>query len=108
LDRLVCCIASILLGLLSLIFDRVNPNNADVVKAVDFVGTDGYPYWQGAMISQSADIFWNSVNDVRNAVNKIKVCYSQLSLLSIDGDYNMANITSSLVSQCGPQKQAGR
>lgn len=58
---------------LVLIDCRVDGANADVIRAVDFVGSDAYPYWQGATVPQSADVFWKSVDDVRNAVNSVKV-----------------------------------
>jgi hypothetical protein len=53
---------------------RVDPKNAQVLRAVEWVGTDGYPYWQGSLPQgQGADVFWKSVNDVRNVVQQIKV-----------------------------------
>ena len=53
--------------------NRVDPENTDVLKAVDWVGTDGYPYWQGATPNQSPGVFWDSVNQVRQVVNNVKV-----------------------------------
>jgi exo-beta-1,3-glucanase (GH17 family) len=52
---------------------RVDGANNDVLKAVDFAGTDGYPYWQGATMQQAAEVFWTSVSNVQNALNNIKV-----------------------------------
>lgn len=50
----------------------VRPENEAVIRACDFVGTDGYPYWQNAGIGGSYDVFWKSVNDVRSVVNRVK------------------------------------
>ena len=50
----------------------VNASNAAVISACDWIGTDGYPYWQGSQISSSHDVFWQSVNAVRDVVNKVK------------------------------------
>lgn len=61
---------------------RVDPANADVVRAVDVVGHDGYPYWQGATIPQSNGVFWESVRNTRNAVNAIKVSRGTRALAS--------------------------
>jgi len=55
---------------------RVDRKNVNVTKAVDFVGTDGYPYWQGATMMQAAEVFWDSVEDVTNMVSSIKVTTS--------------------------------
>jgi exo-beta-1,3-glucanase (GH17 family) len=52
---------------------RVDPANADVIKAVDFVGHDGYPFWQGSTIPQSAEVLWQSIAKTREAANKVKV-----------------------------------
>ena len=50
----------------------VNGSNAEVITASDFVGTDGYPYWQGSAASSGEDVFWQSVQDVRNTVGQVK------------------------------------
>jgi len=50
----------------------VDGSYADVITAVDFVGNDAYPYWQGATPDQASSVFWDSVNAVRNAVNAVK------------------------------------
>ncbi|KAM0141484.1 hypothetical protein ACHAP3_002349 [Botrytis cinerea] len=45
--------------------------NTDVIKACDFIGLDGYPYFQNTQdndISQGYDLFWQSVNAVRSTV----------------------------------------
>ncbi|KKY25888.1 putative glycoside hydrolase family 17 [Phaeomoniella chlamydospora] len=47
----------------------VDSQNTEVIAACDFVGTDGYPYWQSTSISDAATTFWDSVNDVRSAVD---------------------------------------
>lgn len=50
----------------------VNRENEVVIRACDFIGTDGYPYWQDGDISKGSEIFWKSVNDVRAVVNRVK------------------------------------
>ena len=50
----------------------VNSANTDVIKACDFVGTDGYPYFQAATESNGYNVFWDSVQNVRNVVNNVK------------------------------------
>jgi exo-beta-1,3-glucanase (GH17 family) len=50
----------------------VNSTNNAVITASDFVGMDGYPYFQGAAIQDGANVFWQSVQDTRNAVNSVK------------------------------------
>lgn len=50
----------------------VNTANTAVIKACDFVGTDGYPYFQsnGANnINNAYNLFWDSVTNVRKAVS---------------------------------------
>ncbi|KAB8302061.1 hypothetical protein EYC80_005512 [Monilinia laxa] len=45
--------------------------NVDVIKACDFIGLDGYPYFQNGEendIGVASDLFWQSVNAVRGAV----------------------------------------
>ena len=60
-------------GLANCDWNRVDGANADVIKAVDFIGTDGYPFWEGKTIPESSDAFWQSVRQVQNAANNIKV-----------------------------------
>ena len=50
----------------------MKPENAPVIQACDFVGTDGYPYYQGASINDGFNTFWSSVDATRNAVNNVK------------------------------------
>jgi exo-beta-1,3-glucanase (GH17 family) len=45
----------------------VDGANEAVVDAVDFLGMDGYPYFQNAAIGDAADVFWQSVTDTKNA-----------------------------------------
>ena len=33
---------------------------------------DGYPYFQGTVIQEGANVFWQSVQATRNAVNSVK------------------------------------
>lgn len=49
----------------------VDGANADVIRAADFIGMDGYPYFQGSSIEDAANVFWQSVDATRNAVNQI-------------------------------------
>lgn len=50
----------------------VDGANTAVVQACDFVGTDGYPYWQGAAVGDGYNVFWESVQRVRDVVNSVK------------------------------------
>ncbi|PNS17313.1 hypothetical protein CAC42_6996 [Sphaceloma murrayae] len=50
----------------------VDPRNEDVIKACDFVGNDAYPYWQDADIGNARQVFWDSMNAVRDVVNRVK------------------------------------
>ena len=50
----------------------VRPENEVLIRACDFVGTDGYPYFQDAAIDNAYDVFWKSVNDVRAVVDRVK------------------------------------
>lgn len=43
----------------------VDPANAAVIGAVDFLGMDGYPYFQSASIDDAWNVFWKSVDDTR-------------------------------------------
>ena len=50
------------------------PTN-DLIKACDFVGTNGFPYFQNTQdnrIENAQGLFWDSVNAVRNLVNTVK------------------------------------
>lgn len=42
-----------------------------MIQACDFVGMDGYPYFQGATIDNGASTFWQSVQATRDAVNAV-------------------------------------
>jgi glucan endo-1,3-beta-D-glucosidase len=53
----------------------VNGANTAVIQACDFVGTDGYPYFQDTQangIDQAYNLFWDSVHNVQNVVNSVK------------------------------------
>lgn len=50
----------------------VRPEYEAVIKACDFVGSDGYPYFQDISIASSYDTFWQNVNAVRSVVNRVK------------------------------------
>lgn len=45
----------------------VDGANEAVVDACDFLGMDGYPYFQNAAIGDAAAVFWKSVEDTENA-----------------------------------------
>lgn len=50
----------------------VDGANNDVITACDFVGMDGYPYWQDASIANAYDVFFKSYQDTLNHVNSVK------------------------------------
>lgn len=53
----------------------VDGANEDVIRACDFVGTDGYPYFQNTQnnpIDQGSNLFWESTQAVRDVVNRVK------------------------------------
>jgi len=50
----------------------VDSANVAVIQACDFIGTDGYPYFQNTeanSISDGYNLFWESVQNVRDAVS---------------------------------------
>lgn len=49
----------------------VDRANDPVTAACDFIGTDGYPYFQATPIENAAATFWDSVNAVRDVVNQV-------------------------------------
>ncbi|KAI9738819.1 MAG: hypothetical protein M1834_008326 [Cirrosporium novae-zelandiae] len=49
----------------------VDRSNDNVTVASDFIGVDGYPYFQDVSIESSASTFWDSINAVRNVVNEV-------------------------------------
>jgi glucan endo-1,3-beta-D-glucosidase len=67
----------------------VDPANTGVIEAVDWVGNDVYPYWQGVGIENGAasDAYWRAVNDVR-AVSKGKEVWTTETGQPISGDTN--------------------
>jgi len=48
----------------------VNPANSAVIEASDFIGTDGYPYYQDSSINDAYNVFWQSVANVQAAVKQ--------------------------------------
>lgn len=50
----------------------VRAENEVLIRACDFVATDGYPYFQGSAIEKAAEVFWTSVDDVRAVVGRVK------------------------------------
>lgn len=50
----------------------VKGENEAVIRACDFVGTDGYPYYQDAAVGDGYAVFWESVRAVREVVDRVK------------------------------------
>lgn len=50
----------------------VNDANAAVIKACDFIGFDGYPYFQDAAIKNAASVFKQSVDATKAAIQRHK------------------------------------
>lgn len=50
----------------------VNNANNEVINATDFIGFDGYPYWQGSDINDAYNTFQQSLTATQNAVNGVK------------------------------------
>lgn len=47
----------------------VNATNHQVIENCDFIGWDGYPYWQNNInnhVYNSKDLFWDSINNVKS------------------------------------------
>lgn len=49
----------------------VDNANTDVITASDFIGLDGYPYFQASTIGDAYNTFWDSVTATRNQVNAV-------------------------------------
>ena len=45
----------------------VDGANSAVVTACDFIGMDGYPYFQNSAIANAPSVFWDSVTATKNA-----------------------------------------
>lgn len=65
----------------------VNSTNTPVIDAVDWLGNDAYPYWQGVGIDNGAanDAYWAAVNQVR-AVAQGKDVWTTETGQPISGD----------------------
>ncbi|KAL9629044.1 MAG: hypothetical protein Q9204_005502 [Flavoplaca sp. TL-2023a] len=50
----------------------VDPKNEDVIRACDFVGHDGYPYWEGASVEGGLNAFRTNLEKTRSVVNRVK------------------------------------
>lgn len=50
----------------------VNSANDAVTQACDFVGMDGYPYWQNSNIADAYNVFFQSYTDTLNHVTAVK------------------------------------
>lgn len=53
----------------------VDPANKAVIRACDFVGTDGYPYFQNTQenpVDQGYNLFWESIRVTRQVVDRVK------------------------------------
>ena len=46
-------------------------NATQTIQACDFIGTDGYPYFQQTNINDAYNAFWDSVGQVRQIVNNV-------------------------------------
>lgn len=49
----------------------VDGANEVVIKASDFIGMDGYPYFQNAAIGNAEKVFFDSLQATRDAVNRV-------------------------------------
>ncbi|KAI7213419.1 glycoside hydrolase [Hortaea werneckii] len=49
----------------------VDDANKAVITASDFIGLDGYPYFQSSSIEDAYNVFWDSVTATRNQVNEV-------------------------------------
>jgi exo-beta-1,3-glucanase (GH17 family) len=49
----------------------VDSANDAVITACDFVGMDGYPYWQGTSIEDAYDVFFQSLHKTKDHVNSV-------------------------------------
>jgi len=65
----------------------VDGANAAVIEAVDWLGNDLYPYWQGVGIDNGAanDAYWSAVNQVR-AVSQGKDVWTTETGQPVSGD----------------------
>ena len=61
----------------------VDGANTAVVAACDFLGMDGYPYFQSAAIKDAASVFWQSVTDTTNAAQGKPVWITETGKSSI-------------------------
>ncbi|KAL8779149.1 MAG: hypothetical protein Q9213_007075 [Squamulea squamosa] len=50
----------------------VDQKNEDVIRACDFVGHDGYPYWEGVSVDQGLNAFRQNLEKTRSVVNRVK------------------------------------
>lgn len=78
----------------------VDPANTAVIDAVDWLGNDLYPYWQGISVENGAasDAYWEAVNKVR-AVSKGKDVWTTETGQPITGDKYGNNVPSVESSQ---------
>ena len=51
--------------------DWVDPKNADVIRACDFVGLDAYPFFEGSTINDAPSTFWSAVEKTRAVVSNV-------------------------------------
>ncbi|KAL9003604.1 MAG: hypothetical protein Q9188_003538 [Gyalolechia gomerana] len=50
----------------------VDPKNEDAIRACDFVGHDGYPYFEGSSIEQGYNVYSQALTKTRDVVNRVK------------------------------------
>lgn len=60
----------------------VDSSNQAVIDACDFLGMDGYPYFQNSAIGDASDVFWQSVTDTKNAAGGKPVWVTETGMFS--------------------------
>lgn len=51
-------------------YNAWNASSADLIKAVDFVGMDAYPYWQGVTVDQATQTFQDALDTTQGFINQ--------------------------------------
>lgn len=60
----------------------VDAANDPVIEACDFLGMDGYPYFQNVTIAQASSTFWQSVTATKNAAKGKPVWVTETGMSS--------------------------
>ncbi|KAL8728474.1 MAG: hypothetical protein Q9166_005372 [cf. Caloplaca sp. 2 TL-2023] len=50
----------------------VDPKNEEAIRACNFVGHDGYPYWEGVRVEEGLNAFRQNLEKTRDVVNRVK------------------------------------